>query len=90
MNNDNERLVDTIKNVKTSSVKRFIRGIWKIFILGTLGVAIMFIIANMDRSSRQDESFVAVLAAIGLFLELTNGLFTGFLFSFFKDKDKKE
>jgi hypothetical protein len=84
MNNQNERLVDTIKNVKTSTVTNgfgaLLRGCWKLFLIATVGVSIVGMVAN---SFKHDSQYLMIPLILAL-IELKSNKISNSFFGLFK------
>ncbi len=81
MNKNDERLIDTIKNVKTSTVinglKRLIRGCWTLFLIACVGISIIAMIANSFKGDSLYLMIPLILALIELKTRKVSNFFLG-------------
>lgn len=81
MNNNDERLVDTIKNVKTSTVTnglgRLLRGCWKLFLVAVILFSILALIDNSFKYGSQYMLIPLILSLIELKTNKISDLFFG-------------
>lgn len=81
MNNNDERLVDTIKNVKTSTVTsglgRLLRGCWKLFLVAVILFSILAMIENSFKYDSQYMLIPLILSIIELKTNKVSDLFFG-------------
>ncbi len=84
MNNNDERFVDMVKNVKTSTITnglgKLLRGCWKLFLIMVIGFSITCMVIHSFGSDSQYFTIPLVLA----FIELKTNKVSNFFFGLFK------
>jgi hypothetical protein len=87
MNNNDERLVDTIKNVKTSTVKnglgRLLRGCWKLFLVAVMLLSVASITAHLFDNSYRYIPYILIPLILSL-IELKTNKISDLFFGMFK------